>query len=93
MYRGMHKQKSFPLRIGEQKRRRARKLASKMGLSENRLYSNLIQEGLLVREQMAYFEKLRALRVPAREGLAVLDLAPDVSPAVVDAVSKARRKR
>ena len=64
-----------------------------MGLSENRLYSNLIQEGLLVREQMAYFEKLRALRVPAREGLAVLDLAPDVPPAVVDAVSKARRKR
>jgi len=89
----MHKQKSFPLRIGDQERRRARKLASKMGLSENRLYSNLIQEGLLVREQMAYFEKLRALRVPAREGLAVLDLAPDVSPAVVDAVSKARRKR
>jgi hypothetical protein len=66
----MHKQKSFPLRIGEQERRRARKLASKMGLSENRLYSNLIQEGL-----------------------AVLDLAPDVPPAVVDAVSKARRKR
>lgn len=40
----MHKQKSFPLRIGDQERRRARKLALKMGLSENRLYSNLIQD-------------------------------------------------
>ena len=89
----MHKQKSFPLRIGDQERRRARKLASKMGLSENRLYSNLIQEGLLVREQMAYFEKLRAMRVPAEEGLALLDLAPDVPAAAKDAVSKARRKR
>jgi len=89
----MHNQKLFPLRIGDQGRRRARKLALKMGLSENRLYSNLIQEGLLVREQMAYFEKLRAMRVPAKEGLALLDVAPDVPTAAEDAVSKARRKR
>jgi len=45
----MHKQKSFPLRIGDQDRRRAQRLAQRMGLSENRLYSDLIQEGLLVR--------------------------------------------
>jgi hypothetical protein len=89
----MHKQKSFPLRIGDQERRRARRLAVKMGLSENRLYSDLIQEGLLVREQMAYFEKLRAMRVPANEGLALLDLAPDVPPGPEDAVSKSRRRR
>ena len=89
----MHKQKSFPLKIADQERRRARKLALKMGLSENRLYSNLIQEGLLVREQMAYFEKLRATRVSAKEGLALLDLAPDVPPAAEDAISKTRRKR
>ena len=53
----MHKLKSFPLRIGDQDRRWARRMAQNMGLSENRLYSDLIQEGLLVREQMAYFDK------------------------------------
>jgi|ERR1019366_3774613 hypothetical protein len=87
----MHKQKSFSLRIGDQDRRRARRLAQRMGLSENRLYSDLIQEGLLVREQMAYFEKLKAMRVPATEGLALLDLAPDVPPRAEDVVPKARR--
>ena len=89
----MHKQKIFPLRIGDQERQRARRLALKMGLSENRLYSDLIQEGLLVREQMAYFEKLRAMRVPAKEGLALLDLAPDVPAGAEDALSKARHRR
>lgn len=73
----MHKQRSFPLRLGEQDRRRGRKLAKKMGLSENRLYSDLIQEGLLMREQMSYFEKLRSANVPAREGLDLLNLAAD----------------
>jgi hypothetical protein len=87
----MHKQKSFPLRIGDQDRRRAQRLAQRMGLSENRLYSDLIQEGLLVREQMAYFEKLKAMRVPATEGLALLDLAPDVPPRADDVVPKTRR--
>lgn len=89
----MHKQKIFPLRIGEQERRRARRLATKMGLSENRLYADLIQEGLLVREQMAYFEKLRGMRVTAKEGLALLDLAPDVPPSREDTVARQRRSR
>jgi hypothetical protein len=84
---------SFPLRIGDQDRRRAKSLAQKMGLSENRLYSDLIQEGLLVREQMTYLEKLRAMRVPAGEGLALLDLAPDVAPDAGDTVPKSRRGR
>ena len=88
----MHKQKSFPLRIGDQDRRRAQRLAQKMGLSENRLYSDLIQEGLLVREQMAYFDKLRAMRIPASEGLALLDLAPDVAPGAEDRAPKRRRR-
>ena len=87
----MHKQKSFPLRIGDQERRRGRRLAQRMGLSENRLYSDLIQEGLLMREQMAYFEKLSAMRVPATEGLALLDLAPDVPPSAEDVAPKGRR--
>ena len=65
----MHKQKSFPLRIGDHDRRRGRRLALKMGLSENRLYSDLIQEGLLVREQMAYFEKLRGHEYSGKWGV------------------------
>jgi hypothetical protein len=51
----------------------------------------LIQEGLLVREQMAYFEKLRAMRIPASEGSALLDLAPDVAPGAEDNAHKRRR--
>ncbi len=94
----MHKPKSFPLRISDADRRRAQRLARENGLSENRFYSDLIQEGLLMREQMRYFEKLRAMRVPASEGLALLDRAPDVRPAPEDrlpSVSKrtARRPR
>ena len=89
----MHKQTSFPLRIGGQDRVRAKRLARKMGLSENRLYSDLIQEGLLVREQMTYFEKLRTMHVSARERLAVLDLAPDVPPRAGDEMLKRRRIR
>jgi hypothetical protein len=87
----MHRQKSFPLRIGMTERRRAQRLAHTYGLSENRFYADLIQEGLLMREQMAYLEKLRSLRVSADEGLALLDLAPDVPPAPADKLP-ARRK-
>jgi len=43
------------------------------------LSSDLIQEGLLTREQMAYYEKLRRLKAPASEGPALLDLVPDVA--------------
>jgi hypothetical protein len=86
----MHRQKSFPLRIGNEDRRRARKLAEKIGVSENRLYSNLIQEGILMREQMAYYEKLRAREVPARAGMAILDRALDVEPAREDRLPKHR---
>jgi len=56
-------------------------------------YSDVIQEGLLVREQMAYFESLRAMRVPANEGLALLDLAPDVTPAGNDRAPKPRTRK
>lgn len=89
----MHKQKSFPLRIGDQDRRRAHRLAQRMGMSENRLYSDLIQEGLLVREQMAYFDKLRQMHVPARAGVALLDLAPDVPPRADDKLRRTRQAR
>jgi hypothetical protein len=89
----MHKQRSFPLRIADEDRRRARRLAEKTGLSENRLYSDLIHEGLLVREQMAYFDKLRDLRVSAEEGIALLDAAPDVVPGAEDALPRVQGRR
>lgn len=89
----MHKQKIFPLRIGEQERARGRRLAHRIGLSENRLYADLIAEGLLMREQLSYFEKLRNLHVPPSEGLALLDLAPAVRPSANDRrPSKSRPK-
>jgi hypothetical protein len=40
--------------------------------------------------QMAYFEKLRAACVPASEGLAMLESAPDVAPDKEDAAPKKR---
>ena len=89
----MHKQKIFPLRIPDEERRRAQKLAREMSLSENRLYADLIQEGLLMREQMAYFGKLRGKHVPASEGLATLNLAPDVEPAKEDRLPRKRATR
>ena len=76
----MHKVKSFPLRLPETKRKRARRLAQELGYSENRLYAELIQEGLLMREQMVYFERLRAMRVSPEEGLALPDKASDREP-------------
>ena len=49
------------------------------------------EEGLLIREQMVYFEKLRSMRVSASEGLALLALAPDVPPSAEDRLSTARK--
>ena len=80
----MNKQQSFPLRISTRERERAQRLASEAGLSENRLYADLIQEGLLIREQLGYLTKLRAARVPAAEGLALLDQAPNARPSAED---------
>jgi hypothetical protein len=59
---------------------RARKLAAALGYSENRLYVELIYEGLLMHEQMVYMAQLRAMHVSATVGLALLALAPDVEP-------------
>lgn len=80
----MHKQRSFPLRLNAAERERAKTLAGQLGISENRLYAELIHDGLLMREQMNYFAKLRAMRVSAEEGLEILDQAPDVEPAPED---------
>jgi Zn-dependent peptidase ImmA (M78 family) len=80
----MQKHKSFPLRLNDQDRERARALAKQLGVSENRLYADIIRGGLLMREQMAYLEKLRAMAIPPLEGLETLKDAPDVEPDAED---------
>ena len=70
---------SFPLRIEQDERARAKRLAQALGVSENRLYSEFIHDGLLMREQMLYMTKLRSLAdATARaDAIAVLGRAAD----------------
>lgn len=77
---------SFPLRISEDERQRGKRLAEELGLSENRLYAELIHDGLLMREQMRYMGHLRALAATTtrEQALAVLDKAANMPPASTD---------
>ena len=70
---------SFPLRIQNDERERAKRLAEALGVSENRLYAELIHDGMLIREQMLYMGQLRALaaRTLPQDALAVLDRVRD----------------
>ena len=87
----MSKEKAFVLRLPDQERERAKRLAEEMGYSENRLYTELIHDGLLIREQMAYMGKLRSLgqQVSNAEVKALLDKAPDIEPAPEDCLPDA----
>lgn len=80
------KKTSFPLRIQENERARGKRLAEELGVSENRLYAELIHDGLLIREQMRYMSKLREIAVSTtrEDALAVLAKAPDTPPAPTD---------
>lgn len=77
---------SFPLRIQQDERARAKRLAETLGISENRLYSDLIHDGLLMREQMLYMSRLRevAAATSKADALAVLARAADVPPIATD---------
>jgi len=77
---------SFPLRIQDVERVRAKRLAEAMGVSENRLYSELIHDGLLIREQMLYMTRLREIAAASSkaDALAVLARAGDLSPISTD---------
>ena len=77
---------SFPLRIQDIERVRARHLAQTMGISENRLYAELIHDGLLIREQMLYMTRLReiAATTSKADALAVLARAVDNPPIPTD---------
>ena len=77
---------SYPLRIQEEERARAKQLANDLGISENRLYAELIHDGLLVREQMQYMSKLRqiAQSTSKADALAVLNRVKDTIPSATD---------
>lgn len=77
---------SFPLRIQDAERVRAKRLAEAMGVSENRLYSELIHDGLLIREQMLYMTRLREIAASSSRAsaLAVLTRAADTPPIASD---------
>lgn len=72
---------SFPLRIHEDERVRAKRLAQALGVSENRLYSELIHDGLLIREQMLYTTRLREIAAASSkaDALTILAKAPDTA--------------
>lgn len=78
--------KSFPLRISKEDRARSKRLAEELGVSENRLYNELIHDGLLMREPMAYLSKLQAIAASTtrEDALAVLAKASDDPPASTD---------
>ena len=77
---------SFPLRIQEDERVRAKRLAEALGVSENRLYSELIHDGLLIREQMLYMTRLReiAATTSKSDALKILARAADNPPIPTD---------
>lgn len=76
------KEKAFLLRLPDEERDRTKRLADDLGYSENRLFRELIHDGLLMREQMAYMAKLRVLgqQVSRDEIRVLLDKVPDVEP-------------
>jgi hypothetical protein len=79
---------SFMLRLPDNERDRAKKVAEELGVSENRLYAELIHDGLLMREQMSYMSQLRSLAasVSREAALDILSRVPDVPPSPDDAI-------
>lgn len=77
---------AFMLRLPEDERVRAKQAAEELGLSENRLYAELIHDGLMIREQLLYMTHLRqmAAQVSTEDALAILDKVPAAEPALND---------
>lgn len=84
----MNKQKAFLLRLPEEERGLAKELARKLGYSENRLYNELIHDGLLMREQLLYLRQLKNTyqKVTAAQVLELLDKVPDIPPESIDEI-------
>ena len=79
---------AFMLRLPEDERVRAKQVAEELGLSENRLYTELIHDGLMLREQLLYMTHLRQLaaQVSTEDALAILDKVPSVEPTMGDRI-------
>ncbi len=77
---------SYPLRIQEEERIRAKQLANDLGISENRLYAELIHDGMLVREQMQYMSRLHQITQSTHkaDALAILNRVKDTAPSETD---------
>ncbi len=84
----MNKQKGFLLRLPEEERQLAKQLASELGCSENRLYSDLIHDGLLMREQMQYMAKMKSMykQFDQKRMFELLDRVPDIEPIAQDRI-------
>lgn len=84
----MSKQKGFLLRLSEDDRNRARAIAAQTGYSENRLYSELIHDGLLIQEQMSYYSALKkaGANISKDEVMAILAKTPAVLPDPSDTI-------
>jgi hypothetical protein len=78
----MSKQKGFLLRISDDDRNRARGLASQIGYSENRLYAEMIHDGLLIQEQINYYSALKKVgsTIQKDEIMALLAKSPASPP-------------
>ena len=84
----MSKQKGFLLRLSEDDRNRARAIASETGYSENRLYAEMIHDGLLIQEQMSYYSALKKVgaTIQKDEVMSILAKTPTVPPDASDAL-------
>jgi hypothetical protein len=82
----MSKQKGFLLRLSEDDRNRARAIAAKTGYSENRLYAELIHDGLLIQEQISYYAALKktGATVSKEEAMEILAKTPASPPDPAD---------
>jgi hypothetical protein len=74
------------LTIPDQEHSQARQVAMQLGCAEESLYLELIHEGLRIREQWLYMEKLKKLSASVSQDkvLALLDKVPDIEPADED---------
>lgn len=83
----------FMLHLPEDARTRAKKVADDLGVSENRLYAELIHDGLLIREQMLYMKHLRQLANTESEedAISILDRVHVTPPAREDALDASGR--
>lgn len=82
----MSKQKGFLLRLSEDDRNRARAIAAQTGYSENRLYAELIHDGLLIQEQISYYAALKntGATVSKEEAMEILAKTPASPPDPAD---------